>query len=558
MFRELYNLFYPIDVIKKPRKEQIMKKNTYFKILMAPLIVLTFGACSSNLYNQPQEYDDIYFTKADRKQATVITKTVETQPLNISKEKTPEIQKTYSMEEYSPEYVDPSLVEKYSNQKPIDQNSRKSLRVLNANQLNFNDFIWDFDHNNVEFKDLPLDWGKGYWSQIQFDNRVSSDYQFRNAWYDYYYSGYEESINNYFDQVSANQQYASSARYSSPLSFRPRIRIGLGFGYSYYNSYASLFGNFYDPFYDPYYYSGNSFFGYYDPFYVRTNVFFGTPFWCPPSYYNRKYYSNRPYYQNDGNDLRRRDAVRGPRSTRGIVASVGNDASNGITPRTRSEANLNSNSRGLNASNLNRGEKENNGRVINGRSAINGRISGNVNNDLGPRSSTSRTRTSAVTVNSRNSRVRTTDYNSRIKAMSSSNVRNRTTKTNNGILSRFSRAVKSDYDNPSRRTRTTNTSSFDRQNYGSSRSSSSRNNYSKPSNSRSSSNYSNRSSSSSRSTGSVKRTSSSSSRSTGSVKRTSSSSSRSSGSVRKSSTSSRSSSSSRSTGSVKKSGRSNN
>ena len=44
-----------------------MKMKNYGKYLMAPLSMVLIYSCSPNQYQQGGEYDDMYFTKADRK-----------------------------------------------------------------------------------------------------------------------------------------------------------------------------------------------------------------------------------------------------------------------------------------------------------------------------------------------------------------------------------------------------------------------------------------------------------------------------------------------------------
>ena len=502
-----------------------MKKDVYLKILLAPLTALVFSACSPSLYNQPQEYDDIYFTSADRKKAPVIQETI-SQPRLVEKEKVDEVEKTYTTEEYSREYVDPEILEKYNNgnQKVAERFSDDQIRVSDPRFLNYEDFLVDLDNGYLENTDLPLEWGSGYWSEVQFNNRLDSDLQFRNAWYDYYYRGYDGSLTNYYDRFQNNSDFTSYISYNVIPVFRPRprlrVRLGLGFGFGwnrFYDPFYSVgFGwnRFYDPFYDPFF----------DPFY------FGSAFWCPPIY-NRwdPFFGNRIYgssyarlvnrnYILDGSGTRSsRDIQRGPRVTRSSIASVRSEASNGTAaPRSRSQAYIDANG----SPTSRRG-----GRAVASNNVQTNRSSRNAALNTGTRSRSSQVGSrSAVTANS-TGRVRSGQYNSRANSRSSSEVRSRSSR--NAATSSRSR---SNYSSRSSSSRGAISGSRPNLNRGSR---SSRPTFSRGSSSRSSSSRSISRGSSSRSSGASR---------SGSVSRGSSS--RSSGSVSRGS--SRSSSSSRS------------
>jgi hypothetical protein len=486
-----------------------MRKSTYYKILLTPIAALILGACSSKLHNQSQEYDDIYFTKADRNKATVAEDTAP-QTSNTSNEELPIINKTYSSEEYSPQYVDPALVEKFNNTNAFSAEARAGLMVTNVNYLSYNSFVSDFEQNYTEFQDLPLDWGKGYWSEVQFDNRVATDYQFRNAWYNYYYNGYEGSLNNYFEQASARQNYAANNNFYSPTSFRPRVSLsfGIGGGYGYMNDpfYRPFYNPYQDPFYNPYFYSAVPYYAYTNPLFTSVNFYFGSSYWCPPNYRNGPSYSNRPSNSNNypyypstpGNPNNEsitddRDVSRGPRNSRRIFASVQDDVSKGTSPGTRSEANYDSPT--VNANNP-VSSYGNYARATTSRTITSGRINknrvddiDNVRNVNNPFASTS---TSAVTVNSRNSRIPSDDFSfsPSTKTRTSSNLRSRTSNA-------YTQPSKNNFNRTSRQPNSGTT--FSRINYGTSKSS--RNNFSRPTTTRPSSNFNK--SSGSRSSGSM-------------------------------------------------------
>jgi len=521
-----------------------MRKSTYSKILLAPIAALILGACSSKLHNQSQEYDDIYFSTADRNKATQ-TDQLNQPILAPPEEKLQIVTKTHSSQEYSPQYVDPALVDKFNNNQTQSTANQAGLIVKSVNDLSYSNFVSDYNKNYVEYRDLPLEWGDGYWSQIQFDNRVSSDYQFRNAWYDYYYNGYEGSLNNYFEQVESNQSYASNNNFYAPISFRPRVRFSFIVGYGYANS--RFYSPYRDPFYDPYFIRPYPYpyYGFTNPLFTSANVIIGSSFWCPPTYSNRPSYANYPYYPSSTKNPGKvetengRIITNGPRNGRRVIASVQDDLTNGTSPGTRSEANMNSNAlNGRKSINYDYSKASSSSAIVGGR--IN---KTSINNIDDVTDFPSRSRTSAVTVSSRDSRISSDDYSfsRRTKTRKSSNVRSRTSND-------YIKPSKDNFNRSSRNAKSV--TSFSRIDHGASQNS--RNGYSRPSSSRSSTNYNK--SSNSRSSG-ISRSIPSRSRSTTPVKR-SSSSTRSTSSSKSSGTTMRSKST-KSSSASNKSGRSN-
>ncbi len=442
-----------------------MKQSFYFKILLAPLAALSFSACSPNLYNQPQEYDDIYFTSADRKQAPVVQKKVESNPASVQDEKIAEVQKTYSVDEYSPQYVDPAIVEKYNNATPITGNvSLDGPFVDRPSVLNYDDFLADLAAGYTQETELPLNWGVGYWSRTDFNQRVVQDLQFRNAWYDYYYRGYEGSLNNYFGRFEFNQAFNSRVNFGVNPIFRPRFNVRIGFGW----------GRFYDPFWDPFRFNRwNRWNAFYDPFYdpfFSPGFFFGSSFWCPPTFsvwdpffydrYDRFFirnsyagFYNRRFFVDDGfNAGVGRDIQRGPRATRSSITSVRNDAVNG---RSGSRANIATLPDARGSSNLGTRSSRNGGRAV---------VSNSVTNSGSTRSGSTTGKTRSSVLRGRSSSVTSTgsiatdsyEFGNR-GSRSSSTIRSRSSRVsgNNYSGSRYGR---SSYNNSSRSSR----SSFSR------------------------------------------------------------------------------------------------
>ncbi len=467
-----------------------MKRRDYIRILMAPLSMLTVFACSPNQFQSTQEYDDVYFTSADRtSKPTIIESTKEIESSN---------EKAFSLGDYSSESVDPMLVTKYNNSQDREVvYFEEGPLVTKASELNYDDFIYDYENENLAYYELPLDWNTD-WDRNSFNSLMANDFQFQLAWYEQYYLNRDFRMNNYLSGRYGNRRNGFST---------PRVGLDIAFvsaGYSPYffssMTYVSLnrFGSF-DPFWSPYYDPFWDYGGFYSPFYTSYN-YYGRPWgW---SRWNRRpynyYYTSNYYYNNEGNLVNRdgRDVTRGGRITSTSVSSVRTDAVNGSTPNTRSARYASD----LGARGSRSGGSTDSYQVIGGRNSSTATTAGNT----------------------RSSRVNTNAYQF----------------SNDSRLTR-SNVVRSSTARSSRSTSTTSRVTSGRS------SSSSSNLFSRSSSTRSATPTYSRSSSSSRSSGvSSSRSSSSSSRSSGvsSSRSSSSSSSRSSGTV--SSSSSRSSSSS--------------
>ncbi|WP_323757699.1 hypothetical protein [Roseivirga sp.] len=312
-----------------------MKKRDYIRILMAPLSMLTVFACSPNQFQSTQEYDDVYFTSADRtSKPTIIESTQEIESSN---------EKAFSLGDYSSESVDPTLVSKYNNSQDGEVvYYEEGPIVKQARDLNYDDFIYDYENENLEYYELPLDWNTD-WDKWSFNKLMVNDFQFQLAWYEQYYLNRDFRMNNYL-----------SGRYGSRRNGGTVPRVGLdlfgassfyhGFGVSM--SFVSL-NNFYRPsnlFWAPVYDPFWSYGGYYSPYYSSFNYGRYPPYgwdrWnrFPPYYNPNRYYTSNYYYNNDGNLINRdgRDITRGGRISSTSVSSVRTDAINGSTPNTRS------------------------------------------------------------------------------------------------------------------------------------------------------------------------------------------------------------------------------
>lgn len=321
-----------------------MKNSSYFKIASTLLALSVFAGCAS-LPVQQGEYDDVYFTSADRAQPKKVV---------INPEGKGDLgEDVVTLQRSSENQVEPELINKYNNGEPTEAVYFEEIepRVSRASELNYNDFVWDYEHELLLNYDLPVSWDE--MDAFTFNDLMSSDFQFRNAWYQQYYRGNL----SYMDSYVRN----SSAGFNSSRNFNFGFGLGLGIGSLYSPFRTSLYWG--DPFY-------TSFYGFYDPYWSmnvryrnfrRFNLYwaggFGgynwgwgyDPFFDP--YYNSWGYSSwawrnswyggrntiiivdNDYYGNG------RNYTRGGRVPSTSVTSVRSDALNG-TGRTRSSANI--------------------------------------------------------------------------------------------------------------------------------------------------------------------------------------------------------------------------
>ena len=231
-----------------------MKRKDYIRILLAPLGMLTVFACSPNQFQTNQEYDDVYFTSSDRMSKPTIIES--TEEVNSSNEQ------AFSLGDYSNESVDPVLVSKYNNGQSDEVTYYEvGLRVKQASELNYDDFVFDYENENLAYYDLPLDW-ESDWDRSSFNRLMLTDYQFQLAWYDQYYLGSSGRMNSYLSGTTGR----ANRRFNSGFG-RPSVGIDIGF---------SSFG------FSPFYSAGMTFvnlnpFGFYDPFWVLFQIHSGEP-----------------------------------------------------------------------------------------------------------------------------------------------------------------------------------------------------------------------------------------------------------------------------------------
>lgn len=525
-------------------------RSSNWKLLMAPLGILFLFACSPNQYQQLKEYDDVYFTSADRQQAPkVVAKPVEVVPAANAQ--------VISLENTSVRNVEPSLVDKYSSPtQEVTYFEQTEPKVSRASELNYDHFVSDYENSLLKYYELPIDWEEN-WSEASFDRLVRDDFYFAQAWYEQYYQGDSQRMDEY---LNGNQ-----GRLNNTISdFRTRVNFNLGWGWglNMNNTFVGVgFGNpwaFNDPwmFGNPFAFNNSWRFNRFDPF-------FYDPFFDPwVSWggigwnrnrrlwrrgfnrwnnwgYNPVFINNNFIGASRGEIIAARTgrvATRGARLNSTSVTSVRSDALNGSVANRRSgRVASTSNSRITKSSVANASSARGSSTARSGTSSVRSSRSSvpNVSTSRSSRVRTDAYRFSDAQRTSRSSRSSSVSSGrtSSSGAVSSRDVRNRS--------SRFTRAAVSSSRSSGSSSRNSGLS-FNRNS--SSRSSS--NVRTNRTSSRSSSSFSRGSSSRSSSSRSIGSSRSSSSRSSGGSVR-SSSSSRSSGSSR-SSSGSRSSGSSRS------------
>ena len=189
-----------------------------WKLLMAPLVILFLYACSPDQYQQTKEYDDIYFTSADRQQ----TPRIVAQPVEVTPAANAQI---ISLENTSSRTLEPALVQKYASPtKQVAYYEVTEPKVKRASELNYNDFVWDYENNLLKYYELPIDW-ETEWDERSFDRLVRDDFYFAQAWYDQYYRGDSDRMDEYLASQLGRNNFSAANR-------RPNININLGWGWN--------------------------------------------------------------------------------------------------------------------------------------------------------------------------------------------------------------------------------------------------------------------------------------------------------------------------------------
>ncbi len=333
-----------------------MKSRIHLKLLMAPLSMLAVFACSPGQFQQSSEYDDVYFTSADRKVAPqLVEKSVALQEAEAAN--------IITLSDQSKAAVDPALLSRYSNsdKKEVEYfvEGEVEPRVGRADDLNYDDFIWDYENEMLSTYALPVDWTEE-WDRRYFNNLVNNDFEFRLAWYDQYYTGNSTRMDRYITASNGRIGRTSMSTFGGNRfnnnfgngffnsGFNVSIGFGRGFGFNDPFFPGGGFGWFNDPFfgggmfYDPFMYSSSIWystrgFNSWRRGFNRWNIGwgagfgFGNNFYCPPIFSNQYIYRGEVIVANNN-----RSITRGGRIASTSVASVRSDASNGIA-QTRSQ-----------------------------------------------------------------------------------------------------------------------------------------------------------------------------------------------------------------------------
>ncbi len=521
-----------------------MKMKIYSKYLVAPLSMLMVLACSPNQYQNKGEYDDIYFTKNDRN----------TQPEIVVEAQQQARASQLTQQSTSQETVPTELQEKYTNSDQVVYYEDQGPRVQQPSELNYQDFLYDYENEYLAYYDLPLDWNSD-WTEASFNSLMATDVPFRLAWFDQYYMGDDYRMTQY---LNGNGNIGSNNRRNF---YGPTVGIGMNFmpyGPGLYPGGMMAVDlnpwGFNDPFWRPvsrWSVSASFGFGWGNPWAWNNPFAWGNPYYsCPPTsiYYPRGTFRTIAPYPVETNTVDPR-LVRAGRLSGTSVRTVQVDSQNGSQIRTRSQRIVSTNG-ASGSSAVSTTQRTNGGRIAGGRSAVRGTNASITRASVASANSGRRVNTDAYRFDNRSSRSRIT--RSRVTASQVSSGRSvaSATRGSRSSVSRSSVTRASVGRTTARRT-SSNNLSFSRGSSSSfSRSAMSRSSFSRGSSSsrgfgssrnsgfsKSSSPSFSRSSGSSRS--SFSRGSSGSSSSRGSVSRSSSSSSRSSSVSRSSSRGSR-------------------
>lgn len=338
-----------------------MKTTIYLKSLVAPLSMLLLFACSPDQYQQSGEYDDIYFTRNDRKQQPEVVPEVGANPALVTQNTSQATIPTELQEKYNNTTTDGAVV----------YYEEQGARIQSANDLNYDDFVFDYNNEYLAYYELPLDWETD-WNRASFNDLMANDFQFRLAWYDQYYKGDDWRMNQYLSGRSSNSSRRANfygpqvglAMYSMPMYgglytggmvgvnlnpwgfydpfWRPINRFSVSIGFGFGN------GGFYNPWYNPW-------FHYYNPY-----SSFPVPGWG--------------YGDGNGN-VNNRTVTRSGRLRSTSISSVTNDSQNGAQIRTRSQRTVNGEARGSGSA-INRAGRAG---ISNGQAIASGRTIGRNN-----------------------------------------------------------------------------------------------------------------------------------------------------------------------------------
>lgn len=313
-----------------------MKMQNYLKSLVAPLSMLMVFACTPDQYHQKGEYDDVYFTRNDRKQQPEIVPNVTADPAVVTQNR-------------SQAAIPAELQEKYTNQADVVYYEAQGPRVKSAEDLNYDDFVYDYNNEQLAYYELPLDWDTE-WSRDSFNDLMANDYQFKLAWYDQYYQGKSYRMDAYLDQQSnvnraRNSFYGNNAGGGTAIPVYSNLMVG-NVMYGTMMPMTPMNMAFYDPFWNNRFSVniglGWSNFGWgggwmnpwYDPFFIGFNRW-NRP-WGPV--WGGGFGGGNTIIVNNGDlNTNRPNVTRSGRLQSTLVTSVAADSQNGARIRTRSQ-----------------------------------------------------------------------------------------------------------------------------------------------------------------------------------------------------------------------------
>jgi len=317
-----------------------MKIKFYLKSFVAPLSMLMVFACSPDQYHQKGEYDDIYFTRNDRKQQPEVVPSVTEDPAVVTQNR-------------SQASIPVELQERYTNQASVVYYEEQGPRVKAANELNYDDFVYDYENEQLAYYELPLDWDTD-WSRTSFNELMANDYQFKLAWYDQYYQGNSYRMDDYLGQQNnmsraRNSFYGNNVGGGTALPVYGNLMAG-NIMYGAMMPMTPMNMAFYDPFWNNRFSVniglGWSNFGWgggwmnpwYDPFFIGFNRW-NRP-WGPGwggAWGGNFGGGNTIIVNNNGDGNNRPGITRAGRLQSTAVSTVARDSQNGARIRTRSQ-----------------------------------------------------------------------------------------------------------------------------------------------------------------------------------------------------------------------------
>jgi len=280
--------------------EKMKNISPLFSIVIA---LVLFASCSKNDFAQKTEYDDMYFSSADRDKLTASTKEFYTENFNDTYVESLNSEKAvdYSDINYSSKTINPEYIAKYTSDN-LDQDVSDESTEYYSDDLANAEIYGEAPKSYSSYSGSN---GGGIYPTFAFGGG----------------SGYGGNPYGYRDPYGFGYGYQPGyySRFRTGLSFR------IGYG-SFYNPYS------YSPYgYSPYRYSSYG----YDPFrYNNYSNYYGSSYNYCPSPFTGYAQQNQNYYNNTGIDISNkvvavRKVTRSPRSSRGSTYVRNTDGNRG-------------------------------------------------------------------------------------------------------------------------------------------------------------------------------------------------------------------------------------